>query len=235
MWDSDGRGRLVASRGANARPAPHVVISVARDGQTFAIGSAVPDALAAEIESAVAGAALSPPDQPPASLARCQELLAALGPVERQSGPSYLIPPGTAFDSGADVRRSDAADVEAMRDYSADRRDWSVEEWRLLLDGAYGPWAVALDGARVIAICHSARLTDRGAEAGVWTDPGYRGRGHASAVTAAWASLPALAGRRLFYSTSAENISSQRVAARLGLRPIGWTWLLHGRQATGGA
>jgi hypothetical protein len=32
------------------------------------------------------------------------------------------------------------------------------------------------------------------------------------------------AGRHLFYSTDAHNVSSQRVAERLRLRLIGWTW-----------
>jgi hypothetical protein len=39
-------------------------------------------------------------------------------------------------------------------------------------------------------------------------------------------------GRVLFYSTDAQNLSSQRVAARLGLRPIGWTWNLATGEAT---
>lgn len=106
------------------------------------------------------------------------------------------------------------------------RANWSGEEWNALVDGALGPWAMVTGDAQVIAICHSARLTERGAEAGVWTDPDHRGQGHAAAVTAAWASLLAGSGRALFYSTSSTNTSSQRVAARLNLRPIGWTWRL---------
>jgi hypothetical protein len=33
-------------------------------------------------------------------------------------------------------------------------------------------------------------------------------------------------GRYLFYSTDAENLSSQRVARRLNLRALGWMWRL---------
>ncbi|MFC5826580.1 GNAT family N-acetyltransferase [Nonomuraea insulae] len=79
-------------------------------------------------------------------------------------------------------------------------------------------------GRQVVAICHSARNTPAGAEAGTWTSPAYRGRGYAAITTAAWAEL--LPGIQLFYSTSADNHSSQRVAARLGLRGIGWLWKL---------
>jgi predicted GNAT family acetyltransferase len=83
---------------------------------------------------------------------------------------------------------------------------------------------MAVSDGEVVSICHCARLSERGAEAGVWTDEDHRGRGLAAAVTAAWASLLEGSGRVLFYSTSAENVSSQRVAARLGLREIGWMW-----------
>jgi hypothetical protein len=41
-----------------------------------------------------------------------------------------------------------------------------------------------------------------------------------------WADLLRPTGRVLFYSTDAANLSSQRVAERLRLRPIGWTWRL---------
>jgi RimJ/RimL family protein N-acetyltransferase len=80
-----------------------------------------------------------------------------------------------------------------------------------------------------VSICHTpGPLTPRGAECGVWTQPGFRGRGYATATAtaAAWAASLRPTGRILFYSTDADNRSSQRVAERLQLRPIGWTWRL---------
>lgn len=227
LWASDHRGRLVSSRESIVRPAPHLVIAVSNDGQIATIGSEVPDGLAVELQAAVAGESPSPPATPPASIARCEQLLKnAVGLVELSAGPSYVIPLATAFESPAVIVHSDDENTDALRDQAAKRAGWSAEEWNLLLDGSYGPWAVATIGGRVIAICHTARLADRGAEAGVWTDPEFRGQGHGAAVTAAWASLLAPSGRHLFYSTSADNLSSQRVAARLNLHPIGWMWKL---------
>lgn len=226
LWATDNRGRLVERR--HERPAPHLVIANTSDGQISAIGSDVPDELAVELRTVVAhGAPLPDPAAPPVSLAHCERLLAGwIGPVEPSAGPSYLIPPATAFKSTAEIQRSDGGHGEVLRDRNPERANWGAEEWSLLLDGRLGPWAIATIGGQIIAICHTARLSDRGAEAGVWTDPDFRGQGHAAAVTAAWASLLAPSGRHLFYSTSADNFSSQHVAARLDLRRIGWTWRL---------
>lgn len=85
---------------------------------------------------------------------------------------------------------------------------------------------MATRNGQAIAICHAAAWSPRGAEAGVWTHLAFRGRGNAAAVTAAWASLAAPGHRRLFYSTDATTLSSQRVAARLNLRHMGWLWKL---------
>ena len=229
LWATDPHGRLVLekSRGWQGRKAPHLVIAVSDDGQVAAIGSEVPDDLAAELRAAVAkGPATADPATQPASIARCGQLLRdSLGRVVLSASPAYVIPPGTAFfQPAARIVRSDGEETETLRGQNPKGANWSPDEWQLLLDGAFGPWAVAMVGKQIISICHSARLTDRGAEAGVWTDPDFRGRGHAAAVTAAWASLLAPSGRHLFYSTSANNVSSQRVAARLSLRPIGWRW-----------
>ncbi len=83
------------------------------------------------------------------------------------------------------------------------------------------PWCIATDGDQIAAIASAARLGKGGAEIGVYTFPEFRARGFAAAVTAGWSSLAVLDGRALFYSTSRTNRSSQRVAARLGLRMIG--------------
>jgi len=150
----------------------------------------------------------------------------ALGPVGASSGPGYWIPPGTDFASDVRILRSDSAEIEAPGATPPEGANWNDEDWRMLLDGALGPWAFAMVDGNVVSICHCARLWERGTEAGVWTHPAHRGRGHAAAVTAAWASLAAADGRELFYSTSADNLASQAVAGKLGLQPIGWTWKL---------
>ena len=86
---------------------------------------------------------------------------------------------------------------------------------------------MAVQGEIIVSICHTPKpLTAHAAECGVWTRPGFRGRGHAAAVTSAWADVLRPSGRYLFYSTDARNLSSQRVTRRLNLRLLGWTWRL---------
>jgi len=80
------------------------------------------------------------------------------------------------------------------------------------------PWCLAMEGEEVAAAAYAARHGRDGVEIGVHTFPKFRARGFGAAVTAAWSSLASLEGRALFYSTSRANRSSQRVAARLGLR-----------------
>lgn len=191
------------------------------------IGGGVPraiaEALAAIFERAPAA---SRPEEPPAALDECARILAPDGSaLVRAAGPSYLIEEDVAFAPSVRLERSDAADVAALR--GANPGNWQAIEWDELLDGRLGPWTLALDGGRVVSLCHTPRpLSPRAAECGVWTDPAFRGRGHAAAVTAAWAALVRPTGRWLFYSTDAANRSSQRVAERLRLRPLGWTWRL---------
>lgn len=233
MWVADARGRLVRTREFNATPAPHLAVAVADEGHVVAFGRDVPDGLVGELEAVLGEGPMQyvPTIEAvvPEAIARCAELIeGVLGPVEVSSGPSYVIPAGTAFASSVPIVLSteEGGEAAALRERNPRRGGWSADEWEQLLDGALGPWAMAVSEGQVVSICHCARLSENGAEAGVWTDVGFRGRGYAAAVTAAWASLLERSGRTLFYSTSAENLSSQRVAARLGLRPIGWVWKL---------
>ncbi|WP_285705441.1 GNAT family N-acetyltransferase [Microtetraspora sp. NBRC 16547] len=112
--------------------------------------------------------------------------------------------------------------------------NWEPEEWEELVGGGEGaPWSMIIEGDQVVSICHTPRRTSAGAEAGTWTSPAFRGRGYAAATTAAWADLLSTECPHLFYSTSADNHSSQRVAERLGLRHIGWLWKLTRTPAPG--
>ena len=216
LWGSDAGPELVLARarhGVRARISKRVRPEVART-------------LVAEIEDG------APPGEdfgtPPPQLERCRVVLEdALGAAVRLapgSGPSYLIEPGVSFRTTAELIRSDSGDPMQLR--AANPGNWGADEWQDLLDGRLGPWVMAMHGERVISICHTPVANASAADAGVWTHPDFRGQGHAAAVTAEWAALMRASGKLLFYSTSRTNRSSQRVAARLGLRRIGYLWQL---------
>jgi hypothetical protein len=233
LWDRDARGRLVRARHRDSDNAPLVVIGAAPGGGCVAaFGSRVPDALASEIEQTVAGAPADVASSSrPVALERCSEVLREhSNGLEVSSGPSYVVPAGTRCDSNvAIVRSSDQSG--RPRERIPEGSGWREDEWDDLLDGKLGPWAMAIVGERVVSICHSARMSDRGAEAGTRTDPSSRGRGYAAATTAAWSGLFAGSGKTLFYSTDGNNRSSQRVAERLSLPLIGWLWKLAPRSS----
>jgi hypothetical protein len=150
------------------------------------------------------------------------ELLAAQ-PESISSALIYRLPNHLSYEHSATIVRGDSPDGHAllarleergMPDYMRDAGFKSVEDF-------WQPWCVALEGNEIASMCYAARLGDKGAEVGVFTFPNYRSRGLAAAVTASWTSMPALKARALFYSTRTSNLSSQSVAARLGLRLIG--------------
>ena len=214
----DHRGRVAGLCG--------ITIGVAADGQALWIGADVPDELAHEITAIVARSPRSSdPAQPPPTLDACVRAVeAALGVrTVRHAGPSYVFQTSAPIETGADIVRSDASRGEGLR--GANPGNWGTVEWDELLDGRLGPWAMVVAGGEVVSICHTPlQMTDRAAECGVWTRPDSRGRGYAAATASAWAAQLAPSGRHLFYRTGADNLSSQRVARRLDLRPIGWTW-----------
>ena len=239
----DHHGRILGCYG--------ITVAACDDGQALWIGAEVPDAIAGELTAAFdqaspASRPAEPPPgldlcaailasaEPPPGLERCAAILASADSVmQRTAGPSYLIPPETQFASDVTIERSDGSHVERLR--AGNPGNWHPVEWDELLGGRLGPWAIATSGDHVVAICHTpGPIADRSAECGVWTAPRFRGRGYAAAVTSAWVALVRSPQRNLFYSTDADNLSSQRVAQRLHLRTIGWTWRLHRARAEPG-
>ncbi|GAA2211090.1 GNAT family N-acetyltransferase [Nonomuraea monospora] len=225
VWRLDERGRL---------PGPEdMVIAVASDGITAAVASAVPDDLATRLLALVTPppplALVAPPpplalSTPPDVLGACRDLLGGER-VSVTGGPTYLATPPLHTTVAADVLRSDSPEHVQLARSLPRPSSWEPDEWDKLTTCSAGtPWAMVAEDGQVVSICHSARRTPLGAEAGTWTSPPYRGRGYAAATTAAWAGM--LPGMHVFYSTSADNHSSQRVAQRLGLRPLGWFWHL---------
>lgn len=214
----DLAGRLVGQYG--------IAIACAPGAHALWIGTEVRNAAAAELAAAFAATAPArDPAAPPPALDRCRRILEAGRAIEQHAGPSYVFPDAVPASLEVRVERSDRSGRDALR--GANPGNWEPVEWNELLDGRLGPWTMVLDGDRAVSICHTPRpLTPRTAECGVWTEPGARGRGYAAATAVVWADLLRPTGRVLFYSTDAANRSSQRVAERLRLRPIGWTWRL---------
>ena len=223
----DPAGRLAGAYG--------VTIACVPGAHALWIGAEVPDAEADELAAAFAAtAAARDPAEPPRVLDPCLRILEAQRAVALHAGPSFVFPDAVPAIPGVRVERSDRPGREALR--GANPGNWEPVEWDELLDGRLGPWTMVLDGDRAVSICHTpGPLQPRAAECGVWTQPGARGRGYAAATAAVWAEILRPTGRVLFYSTDADNRSSQRVAERLRLRPIGWTWRLRARDPGAGS
>lgn len=223
----DERGRIAGWYG--------VTIVCAAEGHALWIGDEVPDSRATELGARFDGAPRSlVPAQPPPVLALCQQVLeGGGGPLSCRAGPSFLIEATRPLGRGLHIARSDAPSRDWLR--NANPGNWHPVEWDELLDGRLGPWTMAVEGGVVVSICHTpVSVTVSGAECGVWTRPAFRGRGYGAAVVAEWAEILRPSGRCLFYSTDADNLSSQRLARRLQLRPLGWTWRLgHARHHQG--
>ena len=237
LWKRNGAGRLLRASLFNDGPAPDLVIAASDGAITVAFGPDIPEALAEEItvRGALAtrrGLNLAFPRPPrdgtwPALIDDLlQRLSADLGPVEVASGPSYVCEGVPAGPLAAGLVRSEDVAADFRRLAPPEDANWEPWEWELLLNGKLGSWAAMIAAEEVVSLCFCARLTGTAAEAGLRTEADFRRQGYGVAVTAAWASQVLATGRIAFYSTSADNLASQRVAARLGLRPIGWMWQL---------
>ena len=157
-------------------------------------------------------------------------LLAAEAPIEQHgTGVNYCFPSDFVYHHDADTVRSDADIAELARLGLTPDRELPAPLVAIgfsTVARLWAPWCVALHDGEIASLVETVRIGPTGAEAGVNTVPELRGRGFAAAATVGWAMSPSLGGRTRFYSTSATNRSSQRVAERLGLRYIGASFSL---------
>jgi RimJ/RimL family protein N-acetyltransferase len=129
------------------------------------------------------------------------------------SGPAYRFP--DAFPLPANVTRLTRSGLHVLHLMA-----WDLEEAAREFERRE-PYVAVVENGATISLCHSARLTDQAAEAGVQTVEAYRGRGYASAVVAGWANTVRATGRIALYSTSWNNLASQGVARKLRLVQYG--------------
>lgn len=211
LFTYDAHGRMLRSnepREQERRPAPRLYLGRTTDGHVVRFGAGVSDALAARLEEIIDR--LPPVEDvhtPPAPLTAPRKALEQEAPVmTEEGGPVYRFP--ASIVPRGDVVQLTDANLELVRDTYPSLREELSDWW---------PCFAAVQAGAAVSVCFSSRVGARAEAAGVDTLPAFRGRGYASAVTAAWGAAIREAGRIPLYSTSWANLASQGVARRAGL------------------
>jgi hypothetical protein len=214
LFTRDPRGRIAFVNEPGGDRAPRFYFARSTTGNVWRCR----DDLAADVVQALEQVASAEPvhDDLRAAPRNVDGFLAALR-IDRDraaidSGPAYRFPEQIAPVAATRITRSG---VHRLK-----RLSWDLEETQRSFE-AREPFLAVLEDGAAVALCHSARLTAQAAEAGLQTLAEYRRRGHASAVTAAWALAIRATARIPLYSTSWGNVASQGVARRLGLVQYG--------------
>jgi len=225
MFVMSASERIERSNDPDCSPGPRVYFSGCPHGNIVCVRADLDDQTALRL---LAIGEQEPPWRDPDVLPQCLgkfiDVLSTDQPVATVAPHViYRLPNQLRYEHSATIVQGDSAEGAAMLARFAER---GLPQ-PMLAAGFKGvgdfwePWCVAVEREEIAAIAFAARLGHSGAEVGVYTFPNFRARGFAAAVTASWSSMPSLVGRALFYSTARSNRSSQRVAARLGLRMIG--------------
>jgi hypothetical protein len=225
LFELTESGRLRRENSPDRSPAPRMWMGGSTEGNIVLIRDDVREETALAVEAlASREPPMSEAESMPVHMNEYAELLGAEAPVEEVSrGLTHAFPDSFAYEHGARVVSSHTPEGARLlaRLQSEGMPSGLVEMGFVDVCDFWPPWCAALDGGTIASVAFTARLSSIGAEVGVATAPASRGRGFAAAATGEWASLPALEGRVLFYSTNAPNVSSQRVAERLRLDFLG--------------
>lgn len=154
---------------------------------------------------------------------------AALATAQRWPRVCYALdapPPVRPQPAGAEIGRLTAADGAALARLSPPLR-WIADPWdgpdRLAASGL--AWGAYAEG-ELVSVASVFFVGERTDELAVVTEPGFRARGLSTACAARAAAHVLAGGRRVGWSTSRDNLASQRVATRLGFRRERDTFLL---------
>lgn len=214
--------RIERENDPDCSPGPRFWSASCAEGTISGIRTDVPEEIANRLQAL---AITEPPFTHPAEPKHLDLYLATLAPARQTFGLIYELPHNLSFSSSARLVSGETEDghdllksieKRGMPAHVASHGFHSTRDF-------WAPWCVATVDGEIASIAFAARLSDVGAEIGVTTMKVFRGKGFAAAVTAAWSRLESLQSRTLFYSADRENLSSQRVAERLGLRQRGST------------
>jgi hypothetical protein len=188
------------------------------DGNVWLFRNDIPDDLTRKLE-VLCRSEPSAKDlrRPPRIASAIRGALQRHSPILREyRGPAYLVPEGTQAPTDAVlITKEKGRMLEAGFPWMLPHVTGDVD---------IGPVTAAVVNESAVSICYCARLSPLGAEAGVETLDAMRRRGRATAAVAAWATAVRRRGLLPLYSTSWENVASQRVAQKVGAVCYGEDW-----------
>ncbi|OGO28087.1 MAG: hypothetical protein A2136_05750 [Chloroflexi bacterium RBG_16_54_11] len=206
----DVAGRIISTREPQAYPGPKFIIIRSKDECIWSIRVDISKVIAEELSRlASEEPPLSGLFDPPKHAARYKSFLRG----QIHSGPSFTFPHLIS-------QPSEVVLVEDEHLLNYHFSGWIPGE----IGAGRAPVLAVFDGGAPISVCFSARRSQLAAEAGVETALGFRGRGLASRVTAAWALAIRAWGMVPFYSTDWSNTPSLSLARKLGLELFTIDW-----------
>jgi hypothetical protein len=213
LYEADDQGRIVRSNEWDSRPAPRTHVMFTAHGAIARFRGDVPDHLAATLDAICRREPLVMPGADGPTVRR--ELMETLGdyaPIQQVwCGPAYRLPKSMKPEAGLaiPIRHDDAQLLASCFP------DWGADVPHRQ------PFVAVVEAGEAVCLCASVRISAAVHCAGVETHADYRQRGHALSAVAAWARAVRALGATPFYSTSWDNVASQRVAGRLGFEMVG--------------
>ena len=210
LYIHDERMRMVAINQWDGGIAPRFFLGRTSAGNVWRFRADLPSKLVNELERLC----LEEPErltQEPHYKDKYIQLLSSYSPVEQLwQGPAYWCSKPTK-PTFSPLR---------ITDTNAHFLQGGLEDW--LPDVPHRqPFIASFEDGHVVSICASVRITELAHEAGVETLSTYRRKGHALSVVAGWANTLLEKKITPLYSTSWENLASQKVAKKLGFSWFG--------------
>jgi hypothetical protein len=210
LFRHDAAGRIVTTNEPDGDRAPRLYLGRTTAGNLWRFRDDLPTDLVRELDAILTLEPVAADlHQPAACLAALHDALANHAPVvDTEQGPAWYFPDAIAPPSNV------VTILPSTRHLLREHSPYTAEHLEDLQ-----PCLAVVEDDVAVSICATVRLTAAAAEAGVGTVPAYRGRGYATAVTAAWANAIRQSGRIPLYSTTWDNTASRGVARCLGLIP----------------
>lgn len=210
--DENGCLQRINEPAGDIKPAPRFFFGCTNEGSICKFRYDLPDNIVTQLKEVAATESMLMNSQKiPRNHRQFKNILQSHAPIEQiWVGPTYRFPEQIAPPTNV-VRLSRASAGLLKGDFTEMVSELNSSQ----------PYLAVIEDSQAVSICRSVRSSSRAHEAGVDTLVGYRRRGYATSVVAAWAIAVRALNRIPLYSTSWDNIASQRVARRLGLVQYG--------------